>query len=95
MWDAAEVSGGIAGVERPSRAGRLFVQERLDPLRSRNETGCMARREILVLDRGSRGAHPSYASGYSRRDNAFYKHWDLVSRDRDRFTAWMQDHVLV
>ncbi len=39
------------------------------------------------------GAHPSYASGYSRRDNAFYRDWDVVSRDRDRFTAWMEEHV--
>jgi glutaconate CoA-transferase subunit A len=40
------------------------------------------------------GAHPSYAAGYSRRDNAFYAAWDAVSRDRDAFRAWMDAHVL-
>ena len=40
------------------------------------------------------GAHPSYASGYSRRDNAFYEAWDGISREREGFLAWMQQHVL-
>jgi glutaconate CoA-transferase subunit A len=40
------------------------------------------------------GAHPSYASGYSRRDNGFYQAWDSISRDRERFSAWMEEHVL-
>jgi glutaconate CoA-transferase, subunit A len=41
------------------------------------------------------GAHPSYAHGYYKRDNVFYKAWDAISRDRDTFQAWMQRHVLV
>jgi glutaconate CoA-transferase subunit A len=40
------------------------------------------------------GAHPSYAHGYYKRDNDFYVAWDEISRDRDRFRAWMQRHVL-
>jgi glutaconate CoA-transferase subunit A len=40
------------------------------------------------------GARPSYAHGYYRRDNAFYKNWDPISRDRDAFRAWMRDNVL-
>lgn len=40
------------------------------------------------------GAHPSYASGYSQRDNAFYTAWDEVSRDRNAFGSWMQRHVV-
>ena len=39
------------------------------------------------------GAHPSYTQGYTRRDNAFYIEWDEISRDRDRFTAWIDRHV--
>ncbi|MEM7341039.1 MAG: CoA transferase subunit A [Actinomycetota bacterium] len=35
------------------------------------------------------GAHPSYAHGYSERDNAAYAAWDAVSRDRDEFEAWV------
>ncbi len=40
------------------------------------------------------GAHPSYAHGYYSRDNAFYKAWDEIARDRDGFRAWMQEHVI-
>jgi glutaconate CoA-transferase subunit A len=40
------------------------------------------------------GSHPSYALGYSRRDNRFYQAWDAISRDRDTFTAWMKSHIL-
>jgi glutaconate CoA-transferase subunit A len=40
------------------------------------------------------GAYPAYAQGFYGRDNAFYKSWDLVSRDRDGFREWMQRHVL-
>jgi glutaconate CoA-transferase, subunit A len=40
------------------------------------------------------GAHPSYAHGYYKRDNAFYKKWDAISRDRDSFRAWIDEHVL-
>ena len=40
------------------------------------------------------GAHPSYAQGYYKRDNAFYKRWDAISRERDSFRAWIDEHVL-
>jgi glutaconate CoA-transferase subunit A len=40
------------------------------------------------------GAWPSYAQGRYGRDNDFYLRWDEISRDRARFTAWMERHVL-
>lgn len=39
------------------------------------------------------GAHPSYAHGYDHRDNAFYRAWDAISRDRATFTAWIDRHI--
>ena len=39
------------------------------------------------------GAHPSYAHGYYERDNDFYVAWDAISRDRDAFTSWLDEHV--
>ncbi|GCD42077.1 CoA transferase subunit A [Streptomyces paromomycinus] len=39
------------------------------------------------------GAHPSYAAGYSVRDNEFYQRWDAVSRDRDTFLRWLDENV--
>lgn len=40
------------------------------------------------------GAHPSYAHGYYGRDNATYLEWDGISADRERFAAWMDEHVM-
>ncbi|WP_426567072.1 CoA transferase subunit A [Angustibacter sp. McL0619] len=40
------------------------------------------------------GAHPSYAQGFSVRDNDFYRRWDAISRDRDSFTRWLDQDVL-
>jgi glutaconate CoA-transferase, subunit A len=37
------------------------------------------------------GAHPSYAQGYSVRDNAYYQQWDAISRDRESFAAWLDE----
>jgi len=39
------------------------------------------------------GAYPSYAQGYSVRDNDFYQAWDAISRDRARFAQWMEENV--
>ncbi|MEJ0011038.1 MAG: CoA-transferase [Bauldia sp.] len=40
------------------------------------------------------GAFPSYAQGYYKRANAFYKAWDAIAKERDTFTAWMKENVL-
>ena len=40
------------------------------------------------------GAHPSYALGYSQRDNDYYVAWDAISRDRERFRRWLATDVL-
>ena len=40
------------------------------------------------------GAHPSYAQGYYKRDNAFYIAWDKIARERETFLAWMKENVL-
>jgi glutaconate CoA-transferase subunit A len=40
------------------------------------------------------GSLPSYAAGITERDNDFYRFWDRLSRDRDDFRAWMDEHVM-
>ncbi|HEX3803918.1 MAG TPA: CoA-transferase [Solirubrobacteraceae bacterium] len=40
------------------------------------------------------GSQPSYALGITERDNDFYKEWDVISRDREQFVAWMNEHVI-
>jgi glutaconate CoA-transferase subunit A len=40
------------------------------------------------------GAYPAYAHGWYDRDNDFYQRWDAISRERETFLAWMEQHVL-
>ena len=40
------------------------------------------------------GAFPSYAHGYYKRSNAFYRDWDAISRDRDSFASWVKENIL-
>jgi glutaconate CoA-transferase subunit A len=40
------------------------------------------------------GSHPSYADGYSVRDNGYYQDWDAISRERDSFQDWLDEHVI-
>jgi glutaconate CoA-transferase subunit A len=40
------------------------------------------------------GAFPSYAQGYYSRNNAFYKAWDAIAREREGFQDWIERYVL-
>ena len=40
------------------------------------------------------GAFPSYAQSYYPRNNAYYKQWDEIARERQSFLAWMKTNVL-
>jgi len=39
------------------------------------------------------GAHPSYVQGFYDRDNAFYREWDVISRDEERLQGWLGEWV--
>lgn len=49
---------------------------------------------IDAIAEAPRGAAPSYAHGYYGRDNSAYQAWDDVSRDRERFRAWVDEHIM-
>jgi glutaconate CoA-transferase, subunit A len=49
---------------------------------------------ITAVAEAPGGSRPSYSLGITERDNDFYKFWDKLSRDRDQFTAWMNENVL-
>ena len=89
---------GIVGIQKETLlAGRrsiVTVEEVVDELVPRPGGVVIPGFAIDLVAPAPGGAHPSYAAGYSDRDNAFYRRWDTISRDRDEFTAWMQRHVL-
>jgi glutaconate CoA-transferase, subunit A len=89
---------GILGVQKETvlAASRsiVTVEEIVDELEPRPGAIVLPSWVVDAVSLAPGGAHPSYAHGYYDRDNDFYVGWDEISRDRDRFLAWMQRHVL-
>jgi len=89
---------GLAGVQKEtvlaSAAAIATVEEIVDELEARPHSVILPAWTIAAVCRVPGGAHPSYAAGYSTRDNDFYSAWDEISRDRDRFLEWMRERVL-
>src|ERR687897_2064869 len=89
---------GITGVQKEAvlAAHRVVVtvEEIVDAIELRPGGVVLPSWVVSAVAEVPGGAHPSYAHGYSVRDNAFYEAWDPISRDRDTFLAWMKSHVL-
>jgi glutaconate CoA-transferase subunit A len=89
---------GITGVQKEAvlsaRRAVVTVEEIVPGLRPEPGAIVLPGWTIDYIAHAPGGAHPSYALGYSQRDNDFYVAWDEISRDRDRFLEWMQEHVL-
>jgi glutaconate CoA-transferase subunit A len=90
---------GIVGVQKEAvlaaEVAVVTVEEIVDDLTapSMNSTVLPAWSiDMIVAAPG--GSWPSYTHGYSARDNAYYKAWDEISRDRRRFQQWLAEHVL-
>lgn len=89
---------GITGVQREAAlaAGKVIVtvEEVVDALDLRGPNGVVLPSwAVDVIAEVPRGSHPSYSMGYSVRDNAFYRRWDVISRDRDVFSNWIERFV--
>jgi glutaconate CoA-transferase subunit A len=90
---------GIVGVQKEAvlaaKRAIVTVEEIVDDLgpRSLNAVVLPAWTVTAVAEVPG-GAYPSYAQGYYKRDNAFYKAWDPIARERETFLAWMKANVL-
>lgn len=90
---------GIQGVQKEavlaSARSLVTVEEIVDELVPRGPGAVVLPSwSVSAVALAPGGSHPSYAAGYSSRDNDFYLAWDEISRDRDRFRAWMDEHVI-
>jgi glutaconate CoA-transferase, subunit A len=90
---------GIVGVQKEAvlaaKRSIVTVEERVEDFGVRSPNAVILPSwtiGAIVVAPG--GAHPSYAHGYYKRDNAFYWKWDEISRDREGFLAWMKANVL-
>jgi glutaconate CoA-transferase subunit A len=89
---------GIIGIQKEAllaaRRALVTVEEVVDELEPRPGSIVIPSWAVSHVAEVPGGAHPSYAHGYSTRDNDYYRAWDAISADRDRFTAWLHQHVL-
>jgi glutaconate CoA-transferase subunit A len=88
---------GITGVQREavlaSARSVVTVEEIVDDLGPRPGAVVLPGWTVTFVAPAPGGAHPSYALGYSARDNDYYVAWDAIARDRDTFTRWLHDQV--
>ncbi|HCA85200.1 MAG TPA: 3-oxoadipate--succinyl-CoA transferase subunit A [Streptomyces sp.] len=88
---------GLTGVQKEAalaaRQVLVTVEEIVDTLEPRPGGVVLPGWAVTAVACVPDGAHPSYAAGYSVRDNAFYEAWDPISRDRGAFQAWIKEHV--
>jgi glutaconate CoA-transferase subunit A len=89
---------GLAGVQKEAvlaaERALVTVEEVVGELEPRPHAVVLPAWVLNAIAVVPGGTWPSYADGYSARDNAFYAAWDEISRDRDRFAEWMREHVL-
>lgn len=88
---------GISGVQKEcvlaSRRAIVTVEEVVDAFSPRVNGVVLPSWVIDAVCVVPGGAHPSYAAGYSERDNAWYESWDEISRDRATFRRWVDELV--
>ena len=88
---------GLTGVQKETvlAATRsiVTVEEIVDELTPMANSVVLPSWVLTAVCLVPQGAHPSFAMGYSMRDNQFYKAWDLIAKERESFTAWVDRHV--
>jgi glutaconate CoA-transferase subunit A len=89
---------GLLGVQKEAvlaaRRSLVTVEEIVDELEPVPGGTVLPGWVVTAVSEVPGGAHPSYAQGYSERDNGYYTAWDAISRDRERFEAWLAAEVL-
>ncbi len=88
---------GITGVQKEAVLGArravVTVEEIVDELTPQPGAIVLPTWTIDYVAEVPGGAHPSYALGYSQRDNGFYLAWDAISRERESFRRWLETDI--
>jgi glutaconate CoA-transferase subunit A len=89
---------GVVGVQKEAvlaaKKAIVTVEEIVPKLDAPSNAVVLPSWVVTAVCEVKGGAFPSYAQGYYPRNNAFYKAWDVIARDRESFTAWIERHVL-
>ena len=88
---------GILGVQKEAALAAkrciVTVEEIVDDLQAPMNACVLPTWALSAVCHVPGGAHPSYAHGYTERDNRFYQAWDPIARDRETFTAWINEFI--
>ena len=88
---------GILGVQKEAALAAkrciVTVEEIVDELDAPINACVLPSWALTAICHVPGGAHPSYALGYSERDNRFYQAWDPIARDRETFNAWIDEYI--
>jgi glutaconate CoA-transferase subunit A len=86
---------GLTGVQKEAvlAADRslVTVEEIVDELEPTPDAVVLPNWVVTAVAEVPGGARPSYAQGYYDRDNVAYRTWDKISRDREAFSAWLDE----
>ncbi len=89
---------GITGVQKEAvlaaRRSVVTVEEIVGGLTPQPGAIVLPAWTVSYVAHAPGGAHPSYALGYSSRDNDYYMAWQAISQDRERFRQWLATGVL-
>lgn len=89
---------GLVGVQKEAvlaaKRSIVTVEEIVDHLDAVPNSVVLPTWVVTAVCHVPGGAHPSFAMGFSDRDNRFYKEWDAISKDRDTFNAWIEEKIL-
>jgi glutaconate CoA-transferase, subunit A len=89
---------GLVGLQKEAllaaRATIVTVEEIVDHLPPTPGAIVIPSWALTAVCHVPHGAHPSFAMGYSERDNHFYRAWDDISKNRQTFTDWIERHIL-
>ncbi len=82
---------GVVGVQKEAvlaaRRAIVTVEEIVDRLDAPPNAVVLPSWVVGAVSEVKGGAFPSYAQGYYSRNNAFYKQWDQISREREGFQS--------
>ena len=88
---------GIVGVQKEAilaaERSIVTVEEIVDALEPRPGAVVLPSWTVSYVAHVPNGAHPSYAAGYTERDNDYYVAWDAIARERDTFAKWLDEQV--
>jgi glutaconate CoA-transferase, subunit A len=88
---------GITGVQKEAvlaaQRSIVTVEEIVDHLGPRPGAVVLPSWTVSYVAVAPGGAHPSYALGYSERDNDYYVAWDPIGRDREAFQRWLDTEI--